>query len=34
MCDWQGRSLGAASGGQVIAAGDPALIDQVAALLA
>ncbi|KQX20860.1 MULTISPECIES: histidinol-phosphatase [unclassified Sphingomonas] len=33
MTDWQGRPLDARSPGQVIAAGDPALIDQIAALL-
>ena len=34
MCDWQGQPLGAASSGQVIAAGDPALVEQLIALLA
>ena len=29
MCDWQGKPLGASSSGQVIAAGDPALIPQI-----
>lgn len=33
MTDWQGRPLDAHSPGQVIAAGDPALIEQIAALL-
>lgn len=33
MTDWQGRPLDADSAGQVIAAGDPALVDQIAALL-
>ena len=33
MTDWQGRPLDAASPGEVIAAGDPALIEQMAALL-
>lgn len=33
-CDWQGRPLGSGSSGQVIAAGDPALIEPVLALLA
>ena len=33
MTDWQGRPLDAASPGEVIAAGDPALIEQIAALL-
>jgi len=28
MTDWQGRALGRASDGRVIAAGDPALIEQ------
>lgn len=29
MTDWEGRPLGQGSGGQVIAAGDPALVEQV-----
>ena len=33
MTDWQGRPLDAHSPGEVIAAGDPALIEQIAALL-
>jgi len=33
MTDWQGRSLNAESPGQVIAAGDPALIEPIAAML-
>ncbi|WP_340316225.1 histidinol-phosphatase [Rhizorhabdus argentea] len=33
MTDWQGRPLDAASPGQVIAAGDAALVEQIAALL-
>ncbi len=33
MTDWQGRSLDADSAGDVIAVGDPALVDQIAALL-
>jgi histidinol phosphatase-like enzyme (inositol monophosphatase family) len=33
MTDWQGRPLDAHSPGQVIAAGDPALVEQIAALL-
>lgn len=33
MTDWQGRPLDAHSPGQVIAAGDPALIDQIVSLL-
>ncbi len=33
MCDWQGRPLGSGSDGRVIAAGDPALIEPVLALL-
>jgi histidinol phosphatase-like enzyme (inositol monophosphatase family) len=33
ITDWQGRPLDARSPGQVIAAGDPALIDPIAALL-
>lgn len=33
MTDWQGRPLGQGSDGRVIAAGDPALIDQVLPLL-
>lgn len=34
MTDWQGRPLDAGSAGEVIAAGDPVLIEQIAALLA
>ena len=34
MTDWQGRPLDADSPGQVIAAGDPVLIEQIVALLA
>lgn len=34
MCDWHGQPLGAGSAGQVIAAGDPALVPAVLALLA
>ncbi len=34
MTDWAGRALGQDSGGQVIAAGDPALVDQVLEKLA
>jgi len=34
MCDWAGKPLGRDSDGKVIAAGDPALIDQALALLA
>jgi histidinol phosphatase-like enzyme (inositol monophosphatase family) len=34
MTDWQGRSLGRESDGRVIAAGDPALIEQAVAALA
>lgn len=33
MTDWSGRSLDASSGGEVIAVGDPALLDQVLATL-
>jgi histidinol phosphatase-like enzyme (inositol monophosphatase family) len=33
MCDWAGRPLGRDSDGRVIAAGDPALIDQALVLL-
>jgi inositol-phosphate phosphatase / L-galactose 1-phosphate phosphatase / histidinol-phosphatase len=33
MTDWQGRPLGQGSDGRVIAAGDPALVDQALALL-
>ncbi len=33
MTDWQGRSLDARSPGHVIAVGDPALIEQIVALL-
>jgi histidinol phosphatase-like enzyme (inositol monophosphatase family) len=33
MTDWQGRPLGADSDGRVLAAGDPALIEQAVALL-
>jgi inositol-phosphate phosphatase / L-galactose 1-phosphate phosphatase / histidinol-phosphatase len=33
MTDWQGRPLGQGSDGRVIATGDPALVDQVLALL-
>ena len=34
MCDWRGAPLDAASDGRVIAAGDPAIVDEVLALLA
>jgi inositol-phosphate phosphatase / L-galactose 1-phosphate phosphatase / histidinol-phosphatase len=34
MCDWAGRPLASDSAGQVIAAGDPALIEAVVAALA
>jgi len=33
MTDWQGKPLDSNSPGEVIAAGDPALIEQIAALL-
>jgi histidinol phosphatase-like enzyme (inositol monophosphatase family) len=34
MCDWQGHALGRASTGEVIAAGSPALVDEVVVTLA
>lgn len=34
MCDWTGAPLGAGSDGRVIAAGDPALVDEVIGRLA